>query len=326
MMERSDLLASIAGTIKDYRAGEIAEPTPQHVDRWVSQFGGEAQVPLLREMDYALKRTYRSRERVIGLLTTLAKHPPNRATKFPCSFWERAHIFDIQRNGGSQTEIRNLFGGILHYVCGLNMEEIAPDGRTFVYLDDALFSGNRIISDLSNWIPSAPQKATVYVCIIASHTGGEYWCQSRVEQIASNAGKDIDLRFWRFALYESRQHHRNQSDVLWPTADVYAGEGFQPRQPGYGANRIFSGEPGRQLLEREFLNAGDRIRGFANNPSPVIQPLGFSRFEPGFGALFVTYRNCPNNCPLALWYGDPAYGSSHPLGRWYPLLPRKTYQ
>ena len=76
MTERRDLLASIAGTIKDYRAGEIAEPTPQHVDRWVSQFGSEAQVPLLREMDYVLKRTYRSRERVTGLLTTLAKHPP----------------------------------------------------------------------------------------------------------------------------------------------------------------------------------------------------------------------------------------------------------
>ena len=169
MMERSDLLASIAGTIKDYRAGEIAEPTPQHVDRWVSQFGGEAQVPLLREMDYVLKRTYRSRERVSGLLTTLAKHPPNRATKFPCSFWERAHIFDIQRNGGSQTEIRNLFGGILHYVCGLNMEEIAPDGRTFVYLDDALFSGNRIIS--AGYRPRLKKRRCTFVSLLVTPEG-----------------------------------------------------------------------------------------------------------------------------------------------------------
>jgi hypothetical protein len=33
MAERDDLLASIASTIRDYRAGEIAEPTPEHVDR-----------------------------------------------------------------------------------------------------------------------------------------------------------------------------------------------------------------------------------------------------------------------------------------------------
>ncbi len=34
----------------------------------------------------------------------------------------------------------------------------------------------------------------------------------------------------------------------------------------------------------------------------------------GFGSLVVTFRNCPNNAPLALWVGDP----------WYPLFPRTT--
>ena len=31
MTERRNLLASITNTIKDYRAGEIAEPTPDHM-------------------------------------------------------------------------------------------------------------------------------------------------------------------------------------------------------------------------------------------------------------------------------------------------------
>jgi hypothetical protein len=34
----------------------------------------------------------------------------------------------------------------------------------------------------------------------------------------------------------------------------------------------------------------------------------------GFGSLIVTYRNCPNNAPLALWVDHP----------WYPLFPRTT--
>ena len=45
------------------------------------------------------------------------------------------------------------------------------------------------------------------------------------------------------------------------------------------------------------------------------RPLGFSLLKTlGFGATVVTHRNCPNNCPLALWAGDP----------WYPLFRRKT--
>jgi hypothetical protein len=34
----------------------------------------------------------------------------------------------------------------------------------------------------------------------------------------------------------------------------------------------------------------------------------------GFGSTLVTFRNCPNNCPLAFWAGYP----------WYPLFQRKT--
>jgi hypothetical protein len=83
MAERDDLLASIAGTIKDYRAGEIAQPMPAHVDRWISQFSADVQVPMLRELDFVFKRTYYSRARVVQLWTTLVNHPPNRSTQSP---------------------------------------------------------------------------------------------------------------------------------------------------------------------------------------------------------------------------------------------------
>ena len=38
LTERRNLLTSITNTIKDYRAGEIPEPTPDHVDQWINQF------------------------------------------------------------------------------------------------------------------------------------------------------------------------------------------------------------------------------------------------------------------------------------------------
>ena len=325
MAERENLLASIASTIKDYRAGEIAEPTPEHIDRWIKQFGDDVQVPMLRELDHILKRTYCSKDKALSLLRTLVHRPPNRSTQSVFSFWQRAQILNVQQNGESQSVMRSLFGGVLHFECGLDIDQVTPDGQTFVYLDDALFTGNRIIRDLADWMPQAPAKTTVYVCVFASHPGGEHWCQTRVSQIADQFKKDIHLQFWRFYGFENRRTYRNYSDILWPTFNIGGDDNFQPRQPGSRASSIFSNEAGRQLLERELYNAGDKTQGFAANPNPILKPLGFSPFYPGFGSLFVTYRNCPNNCPLALWYGDPSFGPNHPFGRWYPLFPRKTY-
>ena len=79
------------------------------------------------------------------------------------------------------------------------------------------------------------------------------------------------------------------------------------------------------MLERELLLAGMHIRSLSQNPSPALRPLGFGPFGLGFGSTIVTYRNCPNNTPLALWWGDPQAEPAHPFARWYPLVQRRTY-
>lgn len=101
---------------------------------------------------------------------------------------------------------------------------------------------------------------------------------------------------------------------------------FEPRNPGGKLNYpVFSSEEGRQLLEREFLLAGMRIRSFCKNPSNVLRPLGFSHFGLGFGSMIVTYRNCPNNAPWPSGGEIPEASAGHPLSKWYPLVPRKPY-
>ena len=325
MSERNDLLLSIAGTIKDYRVGEIAEPTPEHVDRWISQFSRDAQVPVLRELDHTFECTYISKAKMQRWLERVTAHSP-------CEFWKGTHLLNIQRNGSSQREMLGIFVPILRRQCGHDAGHAGPDEGEFVYLDDAIFTGNRVVDDLSGWIgEQAPKKATLNIMVIALHTLGKYWIETneRLERIESESDKQIDVRFLKSHLFESRQHYRNESDVLWPTEDIYSADGFSPREPGYRKSRLFTGEKGRQLLESEFLNTGIRIRGLARDPAPQLKPLGYTspsfRGTPGFGSLFVTYRNCPNTCPLALWWGDPAAQPSHPFSKWYPLLPRKTY-
>ena len=94
--------------------------------------------------------------------------------------------------------------------------------------------------------------------------------------------------------------------------------GFPPilRKPGsVGRAKLYSGEEGRNVLEQQFLIKGTEIRKQSPRLNDYQRPLGNMVLKTlGFGALSVTFRNCANNCPLALWAGDP----------WHPLFPRKT--
>lgn len=208
----------------------------------------------------------------------------------------------------------------------------------FIYLDDVLFSGGRIGTDLSAWIvDDAPAKAIVHILVIATHRLGEWQCTERLKKAATAAGKKIEFHCWAAARFENRKANRDTSEVLWPTnipndpaLTAYAAAElkfpFEPRKPGGKLEHaIFSSEEGRQFLERELLLAGMRIRSFSQNPSPILRPLGFSAFGLGFGSMIATFRNCPNNTPLALWWGDTDATAGHPFRNWYPLLPRKTY-
>ena len=255
----------------------------------------------------------------------------------PHDFWHNATILDIQHQGHSQTEIRKLFGKVLDGKYGLKIDQCGSIGDTFIYLDDALFTGGRIGADLSDWIAKGPKKATLHIVVIASHLLGEWMCEGRLREVAIEAEKDIDLHIWAAIRFENRKSFRHDSEVLWPIAlpdddgvqSYVQGETkypFEPRPPGGKLEKnIFSSEDGRQLLERELLLAGVKIRSFCVNPSPAMRPLGFGPFNLGFGSMIATFRNCPNNCPLALWWGDPNAPSHHPFSRWYPLFPRKTY-
>lgn len=323
MTERMDLLASITNTIRDYRSGEIPEPTPDHVDRWISQFDENVQLPMLCELDHVFKFTYISRDKTLQLLRQIAKN-------FSCDFWREAHILNIQRNGKSQFEIRKLFHQILREQCGNNINYRGSARDDFVYLDDAIFTGKHVIDDLSHWLlqNQAVENVTLYLMFVAIHQLGKFWIESEPNLEHLTTERQISINFQIFFdefVFENRLSYRNQSDVLWPIAQVYSDGSFQTRQARYRVSRLFTSEQGRQLLERTFLDAGRKIQNFANEPNPMLKPLGFSAFTPGFGSLLVTYRNCPNNCPLALWYGDPTFPSYHPFSKWYPLFPRKTY-
>ena len=314
MSERDDLLVSVANQIRTYREGALPEPAPEHVDRWLHQFTPVQQLPFLREFDHVIKQTFITQEHVDEFLTQLVTNQ-KLAGDEPAAYWSSANFLSIQENGQSQKEMLKLFSKCLEDECGLDIEDCGENGGEFIYLDDVMFSGNRVGNDLESWIiNNAPPSATVHVIVAALHLGG-WWhlVNKRLKKVISESGKKITVKYWRALDIENRKWFKNSSGVLWPTAVPDIAEvqdymalpakfPFEPRQPSAAAIQPFSSEAGRQVLESEFLIAGAKIRAKSENPKPSMRPLGFSPFGVGFGSMIVTYRNCPNNCPLAMWW------------------------
>lgn len=334
MSEREELLVSVANVISTYRNADLTKPMPEHVDRWLHQFTPAQQLPFLREFDYVIKQTFITRiwmqNFLCGLVTDQSLAGGN-----PTTYWSSANFLSIQRNGQSQKEMLKLFSKCLKDECGLDLYDCGNDGGDFIYLDDVMFSGSRVGNDLEPWIINdAPQSATVHVIVFAYHRGGRFMVDKRLKEAITQSGKRITLNYWRVFEIENRKSCKDSSEVLWPTVipnveevqaymDQPARFPFEPRQPSAAATQPFSSEAGRQVLESEFLIAGTKIWAMSENPKPAMRPLGFSPFGVGFGSIIVTYRNCPNNCPLAMWWGDPeaTSGALH----WYPLLQREGY-
>ncbi len=334
MPTRQDLLASIATTTADYRAGELPAPTPEHVDRWVRQFPVESQEPILREVDHVLKKTYFSRARAEQYLKSLIS-TEGIAGLDPAAFWGDVTCLDGQAHGTSQRELVATFGTLLREAYGIEITDPVADPRVFLYLDDVIFSGDTLRRDLRSWIKNdAPAMASVHVVVFTLHTGFWY-AKNQIKDAIQTSGKQITVTYWRAHEVKNKRDERHDAGVLWPceipddeAVQQYVGGLKHPvvlRKPG-GDLGPFSSEDGRQLLEREFTIAGARIRSAYQDPSDILRPLGYSRFGLGFGSMTVTYRNCPNNAPLAFWWGNAGgVGPAH-FNNWYPLFPRKVHQ
>ena len=323
---------SIAKTIADYREGEIEPPTAEHVKKWAKCFEKGVRADLLGELDHVLKQTYLSKKDVEKFLKTLTKSG-KLAGADPKKFWGAANFLSIQSGGISQREMLDLLQQVLDKQLGLTLEKCGSEKGPFIYIDDAIFSGNRVVNDCRDWIPNdAPDEIELHVVVAASHTAADFYIGKQLATIAEQAKKRIKLQIWRLITFHNKSNEGAESDVLrlrkFPAdaaSNAFAEEFCEDNPPALlrpenqqSSSKIFSSEKSRDLLEREFWNAGLAVREACPQLKGTHRPLGYtssgSANKLGFGSLLVTYRNCPNNCPLALWAGDP----------WYALVPRKT--
>lgn len=330
------LLGQICNVVIDYRRGEVPPPSPRHVARWVEQFADSLQEPLLCAILGILEKSYFSERRIRKFFDSIVQSEMI-GDEAPVSFWRESNFLHIQRKGSSQTEFLDLFSLILLRRLGFPVEACGGSPSRYIYLDDFIFSGNRIKEDLLRWLDETDSDSgEVHVIVIAAHALGAYFFRRDFEQKCKDLRKSIDLFIWNELSLENRKSYADRSDVLWPShipedecvQNVIEMENKFPFAPrtgeSLGQNELFRNNEGRTLLEEQFLVAGARMRARCSNPSTMMKPLGYSPFGLGFGAVVCSYRNCPNNAPLALWWGMPDAGEDSPLSHWYPLLPRRT--
>lgn len=321
MMESCDKLATL---IKDYRSGEIAAPDGAHVRQWIEQFSANVREPILTEMIHVFGKSYASRASVTQFLKAVVSSK-KFAGDDPATFWKGVSFLRLQQAGNSQREMLDLVDVALNDAYGFASADCGNNPHTYVYLDDGVFSGGRIKGDLIRWIQhDAPVSAKVAVIVMAEHMGGSYFARTRIQKAANSAGKEIEVKIWHAIQIEDRRAYIENSDVLRPKvipieAQAYVNSfQYQPvlrTLANVGGKGFFSSGDARNLVEQEFLKGGIVVRDRCPLLPDQMRPLGCTLLQTtGFGTMFVTHRNIPNNAPLVLWAGDP----------WYPLFPRKT--
>lgn len=337
-VDKGAVAADIAAKIADYRLGEIQQPTREHVLRWVGQFDAASQEGVLVETRRFLSQMYASKqvvEKFVAGLTVSNKV----AGADPRAFWAGVGFLKLQRNSQSQRDMLSLLSGVLTAQFGLNCDRELSTTATYVYIDDATFTGRQVLTDIKRWIESNNiRDVHIHLIFIGLHKSGFWYADKELKKLASP--RRIALHWWRAAEIEDWKKPANVTSVavLWPTHfsnDPYVQRWlaaspndqvyFNPRPTltPPAQNPFFTSEANRILLEQTFLQCGAYIVSLSRQNNPHMHPLGYHSLNgPGFGTLFATYRNCPNNCPLVLWWGDPNAGQ--PLNQWHPLLPRRT--
>lgn len=322
-------IASIAGIIKDYRGLNLDSA---HVGRWASQFDSNVRSAILDETAHVLAQIYVSKFQATTFARGLARNS-KLVGGDPVAFWRSSHLIRAGQNNRSQNDLIALSEAALAAE-GLGPCSTLAGASQFVYLDDGIFTGNQLRYALKDWIENNNiHQKIVHVVVLGLHTGGWWYAQRALRSVTQPRG--LTIEWWRILEIKSGVNEPKESQILWPTAlpgappealawcsNNLGPNDFVPRPPnGSSSATFFSSETARENLEQEFFKQGCKLISLAHSPAQQMRPLGYTKLRtPGLGTMFATYRNCPNNAPLVMWWGDPSAG--YPLNQWYPLLPR----
>lgn len=323
----------IASTLSDYRHVPRNGMNVGHVSRWINQFPTDDRRFVLEETERILSMGYFRRQDYDRFIIEMAGDEENEVV------FENAAFLDIQENGLSQHELidslRSEYTGDINIVTRRSSGSWVRGFERFVYFDDVCFSGLKASEDIA-WLIEHFNLRNVEIILyfMGNHTSAAWQIKQKIDRDFPGRRITIYVSGGELKSVENRLTYNASSKVFWPT-EQNAIIPPSVRNPanytgtcrnGFIASDLFPDEQRRNRLESILTAIGFEILSYSAEPSNSLKPLGFYPFRGlGFGGTMFTYRNCPNNVPLAFWWGNYEQTGGPALACWYPLMKRIVY-
>lgn len=339
---------SIADKIKNYQKHlNDWKFDDAHVDKWINQFPVDERIIVLTETDNLLAQNYMSKRNIKEFFDEIWSTEEIMGTS-PRLSMDKIQFLNIQGRGNSQRRLVDLLEKQYLKTKGvaINRENHFNINR-YIYLDDCMFTGFRLIKDINDWIDHMhPNKNTqLDVIFLGKYNGNYNYVFKQLQKKCSERRINVDI----YNMYEYNNDLQSMPpyDVLWPQYmedDEYVnafvkemeeqkkntgkgGLGFRNPYLTKEESNLFTSSQNRIIFEKALLKKGAYICSLPQCRNERLKPMGYSHIiSLGFGAFFATCYNISNNCPLAFWWGNMQSSSSETLGKWYPLLPREVHQ
>ncbi len=340
-----ELAENIYEIIKDYRNDDGIQLTIENITEWAGQFGDDAEF-MLNELNHIIPKVYLSKENAKKCISNHLKQLiKDYNYDSPSAFLIETEFLDLQRDGKSQKIILELIEEVLESEYGESYKKYITFPKVnFIYFDDVLATGGTIGRYLIEWLSLEDDKGTpnadkvlngsnkLSVHLFCLHTWGHSFQKFRIKKEFTDS---IDSKIKWYKNFEIENHVKwnNQSlNIAIPTKDqptnakVYLANLPAEKYLDYAYRKeqapskedFFTSPKNRIIYENLLLQKGlsiiDMIKG---EVKPNIRPLGFvhpNYKTYGLGTHFFTWRNVPNNSPLAFWWEAQGHN-------WKPLFP-----
>lgn len=348
MIQIMQLCESISETVKDYREDELGSNfmNPEHVYKWASQFNQDSIKPILIEIDILLKNHYVSKIKMKEFLTLIFDIKGIFSDNVNSEL-DNITFLDIQRKGNSQHRLVNKLSNIskLRYKKDIKINNFDDINTSkYIYLDDALFSGNTMFYDIKNNLNKLKNNTELYIISYAIYTDGVNYNIGRIEELLKS--KNIKITTGRMYTYKNSKNIMGSEEYqcFFPR-NSYSSTSLNnyieklnhqrntfpnaPNLPFFRnfvskIDKDFTSEENRIIIEKEFLINGLKIIDSCKEPQQSMRPMGYEYLPTlGFGSFFIHHNNIANNCPLVLWWGETDESKITHFSKWYPLFPRR---
>lgn len=248
------------------------------------------------------------------------------------TFLKESVFLDCQADGKSQKSILLIIKEMLLTDFNFKMDEAgSTTKKNYIYVDDILCTGKTLYDNVSKWGSEQDgeekfidklksKKITLNVLYLAASQSAYdkkmgqlyYHFDKRFNQDMVNplVGRWIDKNRLKPVPNQPIQVFNYEEEVT-RVVEAYVASKYAIENDFYRSEKLsfveefFSSEANRTRLENIFLLKGVEILNRATTTMQNIRPLGFTlpSFKNfGFGAMFFTWRNVPNNTPLVFWY------------------------